>query len=348
MQAGDTMTASCALRLVFAALLFAASAAFTPAAKAATTCTATSSTLAFGTVSTTGNTDVLTTFNVTCSTSGLAVLANAKVRMCLNIGDGVQGIGHFNPRRMLNASNDALQFQLYTDAARTQIWGSLGNPAAPTPLQLDFDYSVPLLGGSQTRQVFMYGRVPAQIFVAGAYSNAFTGIHTSMLYRYSESMVGPAGYPASCTAGGIGGASPSGAFPFTVSATVPSKCEAYATTDLDFGSVAGTIASNIDQTSTIGMTCTGRTAWQIGLNDGLNASGNTRRMRLGTTANYVTYELYRDPARSQRWGNALNADTLQGTGTGTPQTPSVHGRVPATQTPAAGNYSDTVVVTVTY
>ncbi len=341
------MTA-CGLRRVLAVLLLVVAAVSAPAAKAATTCTATSSTLAFGTVSTTGNTDVMTTFSVTCSTFGLALFANAKVRMCLNIGDGAQGGGNFNPRRMLDASNDALQFQLYRDPARTQIWGSLGNPTVPTPMQLDFDYSVPLLGGSQTRQVTIYGRVPAQVFVAGTYGNAFTGVHTSMNYRYDETLLGTARYPPDCTSGGDSGASSPNAFPFTVSATVPSRCQAYTTTDLDFGSVPATITGNLDQTSTIGMTCTGRTAWQVGLDNGLNASGNVRRMRLGSTGNYVTYELYRNSARTLRWGNTLNTDTATGTGTGNPQALSVYGRVPAPQTPAAGSYSDTVTVTITY
>ena len=318
-------------------------------AQAATSCSATSSTVAFGTVSTTGDTDVATTFSVTCTTTGIAIGANTKVRMCLNIGDGSRGIGYFNPRRMGSAANDVLQFQLYTDAARTQIWGSLGNPTVPNPLMLDFDYSVLLIGGSQTRTATIYGSVPgSQVFVAGAYSSDFSGVHTSMNYRFNETLIGSATYPATCTSGGGGGAGVSGAFPFTVSATVPSKCQAYSATDLDFGSVSGTLDAAVDRTSTLGMTCTGRTAWQVGLDNGRNASGNTRRMRLGTTASYVTYELYRDAARTQRWGNTLNADTLQGTGTGLPQALTVHGRVPAPQTPAAGAYGDTITVTITY
>lgn len=335
-------------RVLAAMLLLAAMAFLAPPARAATTCSATSPTLAFGNVSTSGNTDVAATFSVTCSTFGLSLIANAKVRVCLNIGDGTQGAGNLNPRRMLNASGDPLQFQVYQNAARTQVWGSLGNAVVPEPLRLNFDYAVPLLGGTQTQTVTLYGRVPAQSFTAGTYSNAFTGIHTSMHYRYNETLLGTASYPASCDTGGIGGANPTGAFPFTATATVPARCQAYTTTTLDFGGVPGTITGNIDQTSTIGMTCTGRTAWQVGLDNGLNASGNVRRMRQGTTAGYVTYELYRDSARTQRWGTTLNTDTLQGTGTGSPQVLTVHGRVPAPQSPAAGSYSDTVTVTITY
>jgi spore coat protein U-like protein len=63
---------------------------------------------------------------------------------------------------------------------------------------------------------------------------------------------------------------------------------------------------------------------------------------------YITYELYRNSARTQRWGNTLNTDTVTGTGNGNIQNLSVYGRVPAQTTPNAGTYTDVVVVTVTY
>ncbi len=336
------------IRLSMLALLLTACAVWMPAAEAATSCSATGTSVAFGTVSTSGTTDVSATFNVTCSTSGLSLLANTKVRMCLNIGDGSNGGGNFNPRRMLNGTGDALQFQLYTDAARSQIWGSRGNSTVPNPLLSDFDYSVPVLGGSQTKTITIYGRVPTQTLVAGSYTNSFSGINTSIDYRYNETLSGTASYPASCVSGGIGGSSFSNAFPFTASATVPANCRAYTSTKLDFGNIAGLITGHVDQTSTIGMICTGRTAWNVGLNNGLHASGNIRRMQSGVLANYVNYELYRDSARTNRWGNALNTDTVQGTGTGTAQTLTVYGRVPAIQTPAAGAYGDTITVTITF
>lgn len=333
------------LHLPVLALLLAACALWTPAAQAATSCSATSTSVAFGTVSTSGTTDVAATFNVTCTSN--AFLSNVKVRMCLNIGDGNSGGGNFNPRRMLNGFSDALQFQLYTDPARSQIWGALGNPTVPNPAGQDFDFNAGF-GGSQTVPVTIYGRVPTQTLIAGNYSNPFTGAQTSINYQYNEAFFATAPYPASCTSGGAGGATVNNAFPFTATATVAPNCRAYTTTDLDFGSVAGVITGNLDQTSSIGMICTGRTAWQVGLDNGLHAAGTTRRMQLGATPNYVTYELYRNAARSLRWGNTLNTDTVQGTGTGSAQTLTVYGRVPATQTPAAGAYGDTITVTITY
>lgn len=336
------------LRLAMLVALLAGYGLRMPMAQANTTCSATAPTLSFGTVSVTTFTDATVTFNVTCNTFGLSLLANAKVRMCLNIGDGVNGGGNFNPRRMLNGFNEPLQFQIYTDAARSQIWGSRGNPTVPNPKGLDFDYSVPLLGGNQTLPVTLYGRVPTQTLIAGNYTNPFTGIHTSIEYRYDETLLGSATFPTSCISGGDGGATANNAFPFTASATVPVNCRSYVTTELNFGSISGLITANTDNTSTVSMTCTGRTPWNVGLNNGANASGSIRRMRLGATSNFVNYELYTTTGRTVRWGNTVGTDTAPGTGTGAAQTLTVFGRVPAPQAAAAGSYSDTITVTITY
>ncbi len=52
--------------------------------------------------------------------------------------------------------------------------------------------------------------------------------------------------------------------------------------------------------------------------------------------------------RASRWGASLDIDTVKGTGTGSPQTINVFGRVAAGQTAAPGPYSDTITVTITY
>ena len=94
------------VRLSLLVLLLAASAACMSTAKATTTCTSTAPTVAFGTVSVTGTTDVSATFTVTCTTAGLIVLGNAKVRMCLNIRDGLSGGDRKSTR--LNSSHTVL------------------------------------------------------------------------------------------------------------------------------------------------------------------------------------------------------------------------------------------------
>ncbi|MFC5489981.1 spore coat protein U domain-containing protein [Dokdonella soli] len=56
------------------------------------------------------------------------------------------------------------------------------------------------------------------------------------------------------------------------------QCRLTTAIDLDFRSAPGLLTANRDQVSTISTTCTYRTAWQVGLNNGRHASGSTRRM----------------------------------------------------------------------
>lgn len=128
---------------------------------------------------------------------------------------------------------------------------------------------------------------------------------------------------------------------FTVSATVVASCSVSAS-NLAFGSYTGT--ANVDQTSTISVTCTNGTDYSVALNDGANASGSTRRMVNGGT-NYLTYEMYSNAGRTTVW-NA--ASPVAGTGNGSAQSITLYGRVPSGQNVPAGSYSDTVQVTVTY
>ena len=316
-------------------------------ARANTTCTASMTNLNFP--ATTGAiSDATATLTVTCTTGALSLLARARVNMCVSIFSGTDGGGTLAPRRMNNGFNDPLQMQLYTDAARSAIWGARGDATVPNFLPLQFDYDVLLIGGSQTITTTLYGRIPAQTALnAGTYTNRFTAAaDTRIEFRYAEQLLGTPPMPASCTSGGDAGTPSS--FPFTVNGSVPNTCTLTPkpVPDLAFGNVPGLITSNVDRTTDIGLVCTGRTAWQIGLNNGLNASGSIRRMR-NAGGQFVTYELYRNTGRTLRWGNTLGTDTQAGTGTGTAQSQTVFGRV-APQTPNVGSYSDTVTVTVTY
>ena len=107
------------------------------------------------------------------------------------------------------------------------------------------------------------------------------------------------------------------------------------------------LASNDDQTSVITVRCPLNTSWTLGLNNGINAAGTTRRMRSGTQ--YVTYELYRNAARTLRWGSTAG-QLVTGTGAGVanPVNTTVYGRVPVQAMVPGGSYADTVTVTLTY
>ena len=84
------------------------------------------------------------------------------------------------------------------------------------------------------------------------------------------------------------------------------------------------------------------------MNDGGLGVG-ARKMKAGSAT--IGYQLYQDAGRSLVWGDTLTgagANVKSDTGNGMAQAHTVFGRVPAQTTPAAGTYTDTVVVTIEY
>ena len=117
-------------------------------------------------------------------------------------------------------------------------------------------------------------------------------------------------------------------------------------TTLDFGT-QGPLVANVDQTSTITLTCTTGALYDVGLDDGGgNAGIGARRMING--AEDVGYQLYSNAGRTVVWGESIGTDTVTGTGNGLAQTLTVYGRVPPQTTPPANVYNDSVTVSVTY
>ncbi|MCR6662492.1 MAG: spore coat U domain-containing protein [Luteimonas sp.] len=137
---------------------------------------------------------------------------------------------------------------------------------------------------------------------------------------------------------------------FDVTITITSACSIDAETagDIAFGSHPST-ATNIDSTGVLSITCTPQTGYTVALGNGVNNDGSgitgRRMLNQAVAGTYVPYQLYNDAARETPWGSSTG--TVPGTGTGTPQTLTVYGRVPNANFPA-GSYLDTVTATVTY
>ena len=135
---------------------------------------------------------------------------------------------------------------------------------------------------------------------------------------------------------------------FQVTMTLQAECKLTSASDLAFGT-SGVIQSAVNATSTIGVQCTNTTPYNVGLGAGAG-TGATVALRKMTSAggSTINYQLFRDTARTQTWGDVVGTNTASGTGNGAVQTLTVYGTVPAQTTPAAGSYTDTVQVTVTY
>jgi spore coat protein U-like protein len=105
----------------------------------------------------------------------------------------------------------------------------------------------------------------------------------------------------------------------------------------------------VNSTTTISVTCTNTTSYNVGLNAG-TASGATvaNRSMTGPAAALLGYKLFRDSGRTTNWGNTVGTDTLPGTGSGVNQTLTVYGQIPAREFPRVGSYTDTIIATITY
>jgi spore coat protein U-like protein len=137
---------------------------------------------------------------------------------------------------------------------------------------------------------------------------------------------------------------------FTVSVTVAAECTVSSGT-VNFGTydpVSANASTPNDSTGTVNVYCTIGTLATVSLDLGSHASGSTRRM-LGSTGDFLTYELYRDAAHTVVW-NAANTNSGTSTSKLTPINGgfAAYGRIAAAQDVGIGSYSDTVLVTVNY
>jgi spore coat protein U-like protein len=92
------------------------------------------------------------------------------------------------------------------------------------------------------------------------------------------------------------------------------------------------------------VTCTDGSAVSIALDDGDNFSSG-RRMRLGVTTDFLSYELYQEAGLENVFGSGAQA--VAHNGTGAAETVTVHGNLPGGQNVPVGSYSDIIDVTIT-
>ena len=131
----------------------------------------------------------------------------------------------------------------------------------------------------------------------------------------------------------------------TISASVLSACTVLGSA-IAFGNYS---SAAVNQTGGITVLCTYGTTYNVGLDAGAGTGATTSvRKMTGSGGGTLNYALYRDTGRTQNWGSTIGTDTMTGTGTGLTQTLTVYGQIPASQTPLAGTYTDTVTVTLTY
>ncbi len=127
-----------------------------------------------------------------------------------------------------------------------------------------------------------------------------------------------------------------------VTATVLSSCTIEGGT-LDFGQYVTGQTGDLDGVGEITLTnCQGQVT--IAMDGGTAGSVSARKM--ANAGNTLDYQLYRDPSRSQVWGEGGQA--FLGQILASQATLQVFGRIPGGQSVPPGVYTDTVNITLTF
>ena len=297
----------------------------------AQTCSFSTTGLDFGSVDVSAGKLIRTSGSLSANCTGKR---RGVIRVCANYGAGSGGVSAGgDPRHMTNAGN-SLDYNIYKNPSGHDVWGSSFWPYPQGPKTFTME-----LGGNGASSVTTAIRGIIQSNQTGAgpgiYTSNFSGSEALISYAYDN--VGD------CSVISALGGTP---MPFTVHANVLSACTVV-TSNMNFGT-AGVLTSNLDTTNNISVTCANLTPFTIGLSGGLSGTSDPTLRQMVNGGSVVTYGIYQDAARTIGWGDAVGTDTMTATGDGTTQVFPAYGRVPPQATPAAGTYTDTVIVTVTY
>jgi len=310
------------------------------AARAA--CTLPASTATFGSVSSfTVNTTISSTtatVNVNCgSGSVLSLLASDYVR--LQLASATFTSSTRGALKTSSAGTDLIPLRVCSDSAcatEMLIGGTTVNYSQAQLLNLLG------LGGGQNFAIPLYLRtLTGQTVAAGTYT-----VTLNILVSYNI-----------CTGLGALGAcllgsqqTGSGTVPITTTLVVTNDCTTITAPNISFGS-APLVGSFNAVSQSINVICTKGSTYTVGLSNGSHAVGTQRYMTSGS--NQLAYEIYKN-ATTSRWGptgtERVASTSANGiTSDGLTRTFNYTARILTTQTtPPAGNYSDSVVVDLSF
>jgi spore coat protein U-like protein len=286
----------------------------------------------FSVASTVNNTS--STTNVNCGSGTLSLLGSDNITYAFTTASNLSGT-----RAVLKTASggtDNIPIQLCIDSA------------CATELQQGGSYrwssaSLLALGNTLNFNIPLYFRtVPGQVIAAGTYTTTIT---------ITVSYTVCAGLNVGGLCVGTVQSSAGTAMPITVNLVVTNDCTTITAPNVSFGS-APLVGSFSTVQQTINVVCSKGSTYTVGLSNGSYYSGTTRQMASGT--NRLAYDIYKGTTTTSRWGptgtdrwssttsTSLNADTVTRNFTYTAQ-------ILTTQnTPAAGNYTDSVVVDVSF
>lgn len=295
-----------------------------PAPSSAAVCTASFSGLSFGAVDTLSLSETTGSANVDIDCTDVEA---DTVTICIYLGAGSGGSS--GATRFLTSGTSQLGYGLFKDAGHVAAWGD-NDATLGTAQRIIFSANSDVATGNAT----IYGKMAAE------QASAAVGTYLSTLDNSSARIAYAEGTSLDCD-------SPGGAQEATgslaVSAAVEPNCN-IVTHDLDFG-ITGIIDHDLAADTTLEVTCTPGSRFSIGMGNGENHDGSSRRMRDGDKL--VTYGLFHGPSGTSPWGALSGVNTVDDTAETSNNNRTVYGTVPR-QPALPGLYSDTVVVTITY
>lgn len=169
-----------------------------------------------------------------------------------------------------------------------------------------------------------------------------TGLEQAVRYSFAglAGAVALAGFAAPAHAGTNSGN-------MALGASVQGQCSV-STMDLNFGLLDTQNVTQVDAEGTVTVTCAYTTVFKIQIDFGDNALGEVRRIANGN-GDFLTYEVYRNAARTQRWAlipvQSRNGVIVGGGSEDFEAYGRLTGISPATPT---GVYTDDLTVTITF
>ncbi|MBS0881186.1 spore coat U domain-containing protein [Pantoea sp. JGM49] len=274
------------------------------------------------------------TTNVNCGSGTLSLLGTDNVTYAFTTATYLSGA-----RAVLKTAStgtDSIPIQMCIDSAcaseLTQGSNHVYSSSALLTLGSTLNFNIPLY----------FRTVPGQVIAAGSYTTTIT-----LTVSYTVC----AGLNVAGLCVGTVQTSTGTAMPITVNLVVTNDCTTITAPNVSFGS-APLVGSFSTVQQTINVVCSKGSTFTVGLSNGSYNSGTTRQMASGT--NRLAYDIYKGTTTTTRWGptgtdrwssvsaTSLNADLVTRNFTYTAQ-------ILTTQnTPAAGSYTDSVVVDLSF
>lgn len=316
----------------------------------ADSCSVAQTNLVFPSVSSISTSDVYVNanFKVSCTWTDLLgglLFQNATVCLYLGGGSGNTNANVTIPRQLANGSK-RINYNLYTDTSysNAKVWGGWpGSDTSANVIMFTLTKSDNLFG-TLTRDVNIYGKLNADSTLSAmdvgpddlTFTSAFGAGNVSMRYVFFLTGTGNCALSTAVT------------MPFNVSANVINDCT------ITVGALAfpnaSLLTSAVRSTTSLSTRCSLNTAYKVTFDKG-TASGATiaaRKMVGITSSELVAYQISNTLDGASLGDGTGGTVFMTGTGTGSTQTRTIYGLVPAQTTPSPGDYKDSVLATVSF